>query len=84
MTVSFMTKLRADNSGIPAATWFELFCVVCCIQIQILKHTEVKFFLVVVNKCETSHTQVRTWVRIFENRVLRKIFGPPRYKVTGE
>jgi hypothetical protein len=27
---------------------------------------------------------VRTWVRIFENRVLRKIVGPQRDKVAGE
>jgi hypothetical protein len=24
------------------------------------------------------------WLRVFENRVLRKIFGPKRNKVTGE
>jgi len=30
------------------------------------------------------HTEVRTWVRIFENRVLRKIFEPQRDKVTVE
>jgi hypothetical protein len=25
-----------------------------------------------------------TWVRVFENRVLRRIFGPRRDEVTGE
>jgi hypothetical protein len=25
----------------------------------------------------------RTWIEVFENRVLRRIFGPNRYEVRG-
>jgi hypothetical protein len=34
-------------------------------------------------ECETPHTEVRTWVKIFKT-VLRKIFEPLRDKVTVE
>jgi hypothetical protein len=31
-----------------------------------------------------SYIQGGTWLRVFENMVLRKIFGPRRDEVTGE
>jgi len=41
---------------------------------------------VVLYGCETSSLRVREErrLRVFENRVLRKIFGPKRGEVTGE
>ena len=37
-------------------------------------------------ECETWSLTLREKrrLRVFENRVLRKIFGPRRYKITGE
>ena len=36
--------------------------------------------------CETWSLTLRDerWLRVFKNRVLRRIFGPTRYEVTGE
>ena len=31
-----------------------------------------------------AHIEGRTWLRVFENRVLRRIFGPKRDEVTEE
>jgi len=31
-----------------------------------------------------AHIELRTWLRVFENRVLRRIFGPKRDEVTEE
>ena len=41
---------------------------------------------VVLYGCETWSVTLREEhiLRVFENRVLRRIFGPKRYKVTGE
>ena len=41
---------------------------------------------VVLYGCETWLLTLREerWLRVFENRVLRKIFGPKRDEVTGE
>jgi hypothetical protein len=41
---------------------------------------------VVLNGCETSSFTLREEhrLRVFENRVLRRIFGPKRDEVTGE
>jgi hypothetical protein len=30
-----------------------------------------------------THTEEGRWARVFENRVLRRIFGPKRDEVTG-
>jgi curved DNA-binding protein CbpA len=40
----------------------------------------------VLYRCETWSLTPReeNWLRVFENRVLRKIFGPIRNEVTGE
>jgi len=41
---------------------------------------------VVLCGCETWSLKLREqrWLSVFENRVLRRIFGPKRDKVTGE
>jgi hypothetical protein len=41
---------------------------------------------VVLYGCETWSLTLRKerWLRVFENRVLRRIFGPKRDEVTGE
>jgi len=41
---------------------------------------------VVLHGCETWSLTLREehWLRVFENRVLRRIFGPKRDEVTGE
>jgi hypothetical protein len=39
---------------------------------------------VVLYGCETWSLTLREEHRVFENRVLRKIFGPKRDEVTGE
>jgi hypothetical protein len=41
---------------------------------------------VVLYGCETWSLKLREEcrLRVFKNRVLRRIFGPKRYKVTGE
>jgi hypothetical protein len=41
---------------------------------------------VVLNGCETWSLSIREEhrLRVFENRVLRRIFGPKSYEVTGE
>ena len=47
---------------------------------------KVKFYLVCLNGCETWSLTLREEVRlrVFENRVLRRVFGPKRDEVTGE
>jgi hypothetical protein len=40
--------------------------------------------LVVLYGCETWSLALREELRVFENRVLRRIFGPKRNEVTGE
>ena len=41
---------------------------------------------VVLYGCETWSLTLREerWLRVFENRVLRRVFGPKRVEVTGE
>jgi hypothetical protein len=41
---------------------------------------------VVLYGCKTWSLTLREerWLRVFENRVLRRVFGPKRYEVTGE
>ena len=55
------------------------------------KNLKIKIFRtmvlpVVLYGCETRSLTFReeSRLRIFENRVLRRIFGPKRYEVTGE
>jgi hypothetical protein len=48
--------------------------------------TIVYVILLVLNGCETWSLTFREKrrLRVFENRVLRRIFGPKRDKITGE
>jgi hypothetical protein len=41
------------------------------------------FFLYECETCSVTLREVHR-LRVFENRVLRRIFGPKRYEVTGE
>jgi len=45
-----------------------------------------KILPVVLNGCETWSLKLREErrLRVFENRVLRRIFGPQKYEITGE
>jgi hypothetical protein len=60
-------------------------------QFAIQKNTKIKIYRniilpVVLNGCETWSLTLREKhrLRVFENRVLRRIFGPKWYEVTGE
>jgi hypothetical protein len=55
------------------------------------KNTKIKTYRtvilrVILNGCETWLLTLREerWLRVFENSVLRRIFGPNRDEVTGE
>ena len=58
--------------------WFWYVCVCVCIRTIILP--------VVLYGCETWSLTLREErrLRVFENRVLRRVFGPKRDGVTGE
>jgi hypothetical protein len=60
------------------------FCLfVCCrknVKIKIYKNI---ILPVVLYGCETWPLELRVRVRVFENRVRRRIFGPKRDKVTA-
>jgi len=51
-----------------------------------IKIYRTKILPVVAYGCETWSLTMREehWLRVFENRVLRRIFGPKRDEVTGE
>jgi hypothetical protein len=59
--------------------------LVWCLNTRILKHKTV-ILPVVLYVYETSSLTLREEhrLRVFENRVLRRIFGPKRDEVTGE
>ena len=55
------------------------------------KNTKIKIYRTIILRvilcgCETWLLTLREerWLRVFENRVLRRIFGPKRDEVTGE
>jgi hypothetical protein len=63
---------------------------IVCLSFHLLsKNLEIRIYKtiilpVVLYGCETwSHTQGRHVLHVFENRVLRRIFGPKREEVTG-
>jgi hypothetical protein len=63
-----------------------IFCLpVCCQNIEIKIYRTV-ILPVVLYWCKTWSLKLREEhrLRVFENRVLRKIFGPKRDEVTGE
>jgi hypothetical protein len=79
-----MKKLRADwMQGMLAIIQRRIFCLpVCYPSIKI----KIKILPVILYVCETWSLTLREVrrLRMFENRVLRKIFGPKRDEVTGE
>jgi hypothetical protein len=66
---------------------FRAFCLlVCCKKNLQIRIYETIILSVVLYGCETWSLTLREELRlrVFENRVLRKIFGPKRDEVTGE
>jgi hypothetical protein len=66
---------------------FRAFCLLVCCQ----KNLKIRIYKtiilsVVLYGCKTWSLTLReeNIRRVFENRVLRRIFGPKRYEVTGE
>ena len=57
-----------------------------CIYIYIYIYRTIIIFPVVLYGCETWSLTLRDEcrLRVFENRVLRRVFGPKRDEVTGE
>ena len=63
------------------------FCLpVCCPKIQRLRHNRTIVFPVVSNGCETWSLTLREKrrLRVFENRVMMRIFGSKRDEVMVE
>jgi hypothetical protein len=60
--------------------------VTCLLHLIISLLTQLYILPVVLNGCETWSLTLREKhrLRVFENRVLSKIFGPKRHAVTGE
>jgi hypothetical protein len=62
------------------------FCrLICCLEAQKLELYKTVILPVVLYGCETWSLTLREEyrLRVFENRVLRRIFGPKRDEVTG-
>jgi hypothetical protein len=81
------SKLRGDWIRLTLATIQpRTFCLLtCCTKNLNIKIYKTIIFPVVLYGCETWSRTLREEhrLRVFENRVLRRIFGPKRYKVTG-
>jgi hypothetical protein len=83
-----MKKLRADCSrGMLAVIWCRIFCLPGCYP----KNKKIRVYRTVVLRvvlygCKTWSLTLREEQRLraFENRVLRRIFGPKRDETTGE
>jgi hypothetical protein len=66
---------------------FRAFCLLVCRQKNLKIRVYRRIILpVVLYGCETLSLTLREehGLRVFENRVLRRIFGPKRDEVTGE
>jgi len=83
-----MKILTADRSqGMLAIIRCRIFCLPVCYPKKLkIKIYRTIILPVVLYGCETWSLTLREErrMRVFENRVLRKIFGPKRGKVTGE
>jgi hypothetical protein len=69
-----------------ATIWSRTFCLlICCQKFKNENHKTI-ILSVVVYGCETWSLTLKKEhrLRVFENRVLRKISGPKRDEVTGE
>jgi len=85
--VAFMKKLRADwMQGMLATIRYRIFCFPVCYPSIKIKIFRAVILPVVLHGCETWSLTLREArrLRMLENRVLRKIFGPERDEVTGE
>jgi hypothetical protein len=80
-------KLREDGSqAMLAIFWCRIFVFHHAIQNLKIKINRTIILPVVLHGCETSSHILgqECKLRVFENRVLRKIFGPKRDEVIGE
>jgi len=66
-------------------------CRIFCLQSLVSKNVKIKIYRIIILPvvlygCETRSLTLREErrLRVFENRVLRRIFGPKRDEVTGE
>jgi len=87
MKIIFRKKLRADSSqGMFAIIRCRIFCLQFATQKLKIKIYRIIILPVVLYGCETWSLKVREEhrLRVSENRVLRRIFGPKRDEVTGE
>jgi hypothetical protein len=70
-----------------SVTWYRIFCLpVWHPKLAKIKTYRIIILPVVLYGCETWSLILREErrLRVFENRVLRRIFGPKRDEVTGE
>jgi hypothetical protein len=74
------------NSGMPATIWFSLLSSRLLSRNLKVKMYKTIILPVVLYGCETWSVTLREEhrLRVFENRVLRRIFGPRRDEVLGE
>jgi hypothetical protein len=81
-----MRKLRAEWIWIMlAAIQFRTFCLLaCCLKTKIKTH-KIIILPAVLYGCKTWSLTLREEhrLKVFENRVLRKIFGPKRDEIIG-
>jgi hypothetical protein len=75
-------EIRSILHLVNATSWYRTFCISKNIQIK----TYITIILVVLYGCETwSRTSRKeSRLRVFENRVLKRISGPKRGNMTGE
>ena len=82
-----MKELRADGSQ---RVLFAVLCRIFCLPVYYEKNTKIKYrtttLTVVPYGCETWSVTLTVDRRltVFENRALRKLFGPKRDEVTGQ
>jgi hypothetical protein len=78
-----MKKLRANGSEEMLAT---IRCRIFCLPVCYQKISVLRCNFVVLYGCEIWSLTCReeNELGVFENRALRKVFGPERYEVTGE
>jgi hypothetical protein len=79
MKIACMERLKADRIGRMFATsWYTVFChSACCVYRTIT-------LPVVLYETWSLTLRKEHRLRVFENRVVRRIFGPNRDEVTGE
>jgi len=79
-------KLRGDGSqGMLAIIRCRMFYLPSLLSSNLKIKLQNYNFVVILYGCETWSLALRDerWLRVFENRTLRRIFGPKRDEVTG-